>query len=145
MDSKVQDKACELLRKLATSSENVDKIILAGGVEMIASAMSKHVDKSVLQAEACATIAAMAWLDASVAVKIAHMGVVQRIIQCMEDFPVNAKVQQMGCGAFRALSYEGSDIVFINNVYGIAAVLNSIKRNPRKLSVHKEACCKFFW
>lgn len=143
-DFKVQDKACELLRKLATSPENVDKIILAGGVEMVSSAMSRHADKVILQAEACATISSLAWVDSSVAVKVAHLGVAQKILHCMEEFPTNAKVQQMGCGAFRALSYDGSDIVRINNGYGITATLNSIKRNPRKLAVQKEACCKCF-
>mmetsp|Transcript_32058 Transcript_32058/g.96049 ORF Transcript_32058/g.96049 Transcript_32058/m.96049 type:complete len:764 (-) Transcript_32058:944-3235(-) len=142
MDSKVQDKACAQIRKLATSSSSCDKIVLAGGVEMISNAMTHHPDKAVLQAEAFAAIAQLAWINPQVAIKLAHVGVVQKIIHSMEEFPTNAKVQEMGCGAFRALSYEGSNIVVINNAYGITATLNSIKRNPRKLAVQKEAAGK---
>ena len=142
-DSKTQDKACELLRKLATSPDSVGKLVLLGCVEFLNEIMTRHVDKSIVQAEACAAIAEMAWVEPIMAVKIAHVGLVQRIIHCMDVFPVHSKVQQMGCGAFRALSYDGSKIVVINNTYGLAPALKAIKRNPRKLAVQKEACCKF--
>ena len=141
-DSKIQDKACELLRKLATSPDSVGKLVLLGCVEFLNDVMSRHIDKSIVQAEACAAIAEIAWVEPIMALKIAHVGLVQRIIHCMDVFPVHSKVQQMGCGAFRALSYDGSKIVVINNTYGLAPALKAIKKNPRKLAVQKEACCK---
>eukprot|EP00339_Tiarina_fusa_P009827 CAMPEP_0117004594 /NCGR_PEP_ID=MMETSP0472-20121206/5506_1 /TAXON_ID=693140 ORGANISM="Tiarina fusus, Strain LIS" /NCGR_SAMPLE_ID=MMETSP0472 /ASSEMBLY_ACC=CAM_ASM_000603 /LENGTH=457 /DNA_ID=CAMNT_0004705583 /DNA_START=16 /DNA_END=1386 /DNA_ORIENTATION=+ len=141
-DSKVQDKACEHLRKLATSKDNNDKIILAGGIEMIANAMTQHPDKTIVQAEACATIAGMAWIDPSIATKLAHLGILERISSCMERLAKtnNTKVQQMGCGAFRALSYIDSNVPLIMDAGGLIAVLNSMKRNPKKLMVQQEGC-----
>ena len=148
MDSKVQDKACEQLRKLVTPSlspsECCVKIILAGGIELISKAMSQHPDKSILQAEASATISELVWAKPELAIKLAHMGIVQQIIRGMESFPVHPKVKHFGCSAFRSLSDEVSNIVVINNGYGITATLNSIKRNPKKLGVQKEACSKYY-
>ena len=142
-DSKVQDKACENLRKFTTSKANIAKIILAGGVEMIAEAMKNHPDKTIVQAEACATIAGIAWVDPSVATKLSHMGVISLIVSCMDRLQNHAKLQQMGCGAFRALSYLDTNVGLIINAGGLSAVLDSMNRNPRKLLVQREGCCKF--
>ena len=105
-NSKAQDKACEFLRKYMTSPEAIKKMILFGGVEMICNAMKDHPDKSIVQAEACCTLAEMIWVDPTISTKLAHEGAINLIATCMDRFGNNVKVQQMGCGVFRALSYD---------------------------------------
>ena len=143
-DSKVQDKAIEHLRKFATSSEDIDKIILAGGIEMMARAMQQHPDKSIVQAEACCTVGEMAWIQPQLANKLAHSGILNFIVSAMDHHRNNMKVQQMGCGAFRALSYDGANVQVIHDADGPAAVLKAMKNNPNKLLVQREGCCKYF-
>jgi hypothetical protein len=45
-ESKIQDLACEKLRGLSVDEENVDKIVLLGGLRMVAAAMKEHPDKT---------------------------------------------------------------------------------------------------
>lgn len=143
-DSKVQDRAIEHLRKFVTSSEDIDKVILAGGIEMMASAMQQHPDKSIVQAEACCTVGEMAWIEPQLATKLAHSGILNLIVSAMDQHHNNTKLQQMGCGAFRALSYDAANVQVINNADGPAAVLKAMKNNPKKLLVQREGCCKQF-
>ena len=139
-DSKACDKACEHLRKHLSSTENLEKIILWRGIEMICDAMREHPEKTIVQAEACCTLAEMIWLDPTISTKLAHEGAIELIATCMNRFTTNLKVQQMGCGAFRALTYDEASVPFIRDADGLAAVLSSMKNNPNKLLVQREAC-----
>jgi len=139
-DSKACDKACEHLRKHLSTTDNLEKIILWRGIEMICDAMREHPDKTIVQAEACCTLAEMIWLDPTIATKLAHEGAIELIATCMNRFATNLKVQQMGCGAFRALTYDETSVHFISDADGLAAVLSSMKNNPTKLLVQREAC-----
>lgn len=139
-DSKACDKACEHLRKHLSSTDNLEKIILWRGVEMICDAMREHPEKTIVQAEACCTLAEMIWLDPTISTKLAHEGAIELIATCMNRFTTNLKVQQMGCGAFRALTYDEASVPFIKDADGLAAVLSSMKNNPNKLLVQREAC-----
>ena len=136
---KAQDKACELLRKYTTSPANVKKVVLFGGVEMICSAMREHNDKSILQAEACCTLAEMLWVYPGVSLKLSHAGANDLIIVAMNRHTTNIKVQQMGCGAFRALSYDSASIGHITDAAS-SAVISSMERNPTKPAILKEGC-----
>jgi len=139
-DSKACDKACEFLRKHLSSSDSLEKIILWRGIEMICDAMREHPDKTIVQAEACCTLAEIIWLDPTVSTKLAHEGAIELIATCMNRFTTNTKVQQMGCGAFRALTYDEASVPFIRDADGLTAVLSSMKNNPTKLLVQREAC-----
>jgi len=82
----------------------------------------------------------MIWLDPAISTKLAHEGAIELIAICMGRFTTNLKVQQMGCGAFRALTYDKTSVPFIKDADGLAAVLSSMKNNPTKLLVQREAC-----
>ena len=139
-DCKACDKACEHLRKHLSSTDNLEKIILWRGIEMICDAMREHPEKTIVQAEACCTLAEMIWLDPTISTKLAHEGAIELIATCMNRFTTNLKVQQMGCGAFRALTYDEASVPFIKDADGLATVLSSMKANPSKLLVQREAC-----
>ena len=138
-NSKTQDKAIELLRKHIATAENVKKVLLFGGVEMICKAMIEHPDKTVVQAEACCTLAEILWVYPRVSTKLVHAGAIDLIISAMNRLNHNPKVQQMGCAAFRALSYDGESVKDITES-AISAVILSMERNPNKLAVQKEGC-----
>jgi hypothetical protein len=142
-DSKAVDKACEQLRKCLKSAESVKTAILFGGVEMICNAMRDHLEKSILQAEACCTLAEMLWLFPSISTKLAHMGAIDLIVTSIHNCPNNFKVQQMGCGALGALSYDTNSIQHIMDAGGLRAVIAAMERFPKKLAVHKEGCYFF--
>ena len=139
-DSKAVDKACEQLRKCLKSSESVKTAILFGGVEMICDAMRDHLEKSILQAEACCTLAEMLWLFPGISTKLAYMGAVNLIVKSIHNCPNNFKVQQMGCGALGALSYDTNNIQHIMDAGGLWAVITAMERFPKKHAVQKEGC-----
>lgn len=137
---KVQDKACEVLRKIVKTSDDVAKVVELGGIQMIAKAMKEHPDKSILQAEACAVVAEIVWIDSSASTNIASEGCVHFIVSAMERFKTHAKLQQMGCGAFRALSYDSKNFNYMKDAGGVNAVLLSMNRNPKRMEILTECC-----
>ena len=139
-DSKAVDKACEQLRKCLKSAESVKTAILFGGVEVICNAMRDHLEKSILQAEACCTLAEMVWLFPGISTKLAHMGAINLIVNSIHNCPNNFKVQQMGCGALGALSYDTNNIQHIMDAGGLWAVIAAMERFPKKHAVQKEGC-----
>ena len=145
LDSKIQDKACEHLRKFTDSKDYIQKIVLSGGIEMIADAMEQHPDKTIVQAEAYATLAEMVFLCPEIAAKLIHMGILDLILACMGNKKNNDKVQQMGCGVFRALSHSTDNMDIIMKSGGVSAVLSSMKENPKRLLVQREGCCKYLF
>lgn len=142
-DNKVQDKACEQLRKLIKDEkENAIKVLQMGGIEIIVDAMKAHPDKSIVQGEACATLTHLAWVypKANKNIVAAGSGCLPLVVQALKNHPNNNKVQQMGCGVFRTLSYENENHYFINSVNGIDVMLDSMYNNSNKPAVVKE-----FW
>ncbi|KAL7541581.1 hypothetical protein ACHAXR_011047 [Thalassiosira sp. AJA248-18] len=139
-DSKWQDKAFELLRFLATSADNVSKIVLLGGLRLASKAMKDHPDKSIVQAEASALLAELSWVNPSCIAAIIDEGCLQLVLSSMLCHGSHAKVQQMGCGFFRAMSYDFANHRSINSVNGIGAIIDAMKRNHKKNDILKEGC-----
>ncbi|KAL7551044.1 hypothetical protein ACHAWF_014255 [Thalassiosira exigua] len=138
-DSKIQDKACETLRRaFASNVNNVSKILLLGGLKMISLAMKGHPQKSIVQAEASALLAELTWVDPFCVAKIVNEGCLQQVLSAMKCHRSNLKVQQMGCGFFRAMSYEPVNHPYIDSVSGVGSVIDSMKQNPKKYNVLKE-------
>jgi hypothetical protein len=50
------------------------------------------------------------------------------------------KVQQMGCGFFRSISYEFANHQCIENVNGVGEIIDAMSRNSKKQLVMKEGC-----
>ena len=140
-DNKIQDKACEQLRKIIDGKESAEKIIHLGGLSMIAEAMKAHNDKAVVQAEACATLTELLWKYPESSKNIVDAGCLSLVVQALKTHRNNSKtkLQQMGCGVFRTMSYENELHYFINRVNGFEAVLDSISHSPNKVAVLKEA------
>ena len=139
-DSKVQDKACEVLRKWATSDENASKIILLGGLKMISKAMRDHPDNSIVQAEASALLAELIWVNPPCIAEIIAEGSLSLVMISMKRHENHHKVQQMGCGFFRAMSYDFANHPIIDSVNGAGAIIDSMKRNSKQYGVLKEGC-----
>jgi hypothetical protein len=139
-DSKVQDKACEMLRKWATSDDIASKIISLGGLKMVSKAMRDHPEKSIVQAEASALLAELVWFNPPCITEIIAEGFLSLVLTSMKSHDTHAKVQQMGCGFFRAMSYDFANHPDIDGVNGVGAIIDSMKRNPKKYDVLKEGC-----
>jgi len=102
--------------------------------------MRDHLDKGILQAEACCTLAEMLWVFPDISTKLAHMGAIDLIITSIHSFPNHLKVQQMGCGALGALSYDENIIQQLTDAGGLRVVIAAMERFPKKLAVQKEGC-----
>ena len=139
-DFKAQDKACEHLRAQATSPANVNKIIELKGLTMVAHATCEHYEKSIVQAEACALLAEMIWVSPASARNIIDDGFLKIVIESMKRHQKHLKVQQMSVGLMRALSYDFANHDAILSVDGVNQVIESMKRNPKKLDVMREGC-----
>jgi hypothetical protein len=141
-DNKIQDKACEHLRKAVKEDpENVIRALQLGAVEMVADAMRAHPDKSVVVGEACATLSHFAFFYPKACKNIvdASHGCLPLVVQALKTHSHHPKVQQMGCGVFRALSYENEFHYFINGVGGFELVLDSMNNNSNKPTIMREA------
>jgi hypothetical protein len=141
-DNKTQDKACEHLRKAV--KEDPEKVIRAlqlGAIEMIAEAMKAHPDKSVVQGEACATLSHFAFYYPKACKNIvdASHGCLPLVVQALKNHAHHPKVQQMGCGVFRTLSYDNENHYFVNGVRGFEVILDSMNNNSNKPNIMKEA------
>jgi len=136
-----QDEACELLRFMATSKENVAKIVLLGGLKMVSKAMKKHPQKSITQAVASALLAELTWVSQCCIAAIIEEGCLQLVVNSLQLHSDHLKVQQMGCGFFRAMSYDFENHQSINRANGVGAIIDSMSRNSKKdKGILKEAC-----
>ena len=137
---KIQDKACEKLRKMVASVDIVSQIIHLGGLKMVSKAMRDHLDKTIVQAEASALLAELVWVNPPCITDIIAEGCLSLVLISMKRHDTNPKVQQMGCGFFRAMSYDFANHPIINSVNGVGAVIDSMKRNSKQYDVLKEGC-----
>ena len=139
-DCKVQDKACEVLRVFCTSADNVAKIVLLGGLKMVSTAMAIHPDKTIVNAEASALLTELVWVNPPCSVAIVDEGCLDLVLSSMERHGIHLKLQQMACGFFRALSYDFANHQVIDNVNGVSAIIDAMKRNSNKYDILKEGC-----
>ena len=134
----VQDYTCAALRKYIVNEVLVSYIVRLGGIRMLANAMSNHPDRPIILAQAMRTLADIAWVNPSFGSKIVKEGCLKLIIASMDRHGTYSKVQQMGCGLFLALSYELECCHAMLKSNAIMAVVESMRRNPKKLNVLKE-------
>ncbi|KAL3789146.1 hypothetical protein HJC23_012235 [Cyclotella cryptica] len=139
-DHKVQDKACEQLRKFIEDDESAEKVIQMGAIEMIAAAMKGHPDKAIVQGEGCATLSDLIWKYPRCSRKIFEAGCLSLVVEALKVHTTHVKLQQMGCGLFRALSYENENHNFIKSVNGLEVLLDSMSHNAKRNVVVKEVC-----
>jgi len=139
-DAKKQDLACEGLRKYARDPESAAKVFQLGGLDTIVRAMKAHPDKALVQAEAIGTLADLVWVDsANNGKQVIDEGCVDLVSAAMERLGTHPIVNKLGCGFFRTLSYDADTAKQVQGS-GTAAVVASMKRNPRKMEVLREAC-----
>lgn len=146
--AQLQDHSCAALRRLVFAADDEPHAAVGaarlGGVRMLANAMRRHPERPVLQAEALCTLSEIVWL-------CPHLGIetidndeddggscLDLAIAAMERHTVHAKVQQMGCGYFRAVSYDAKCCARLKKSSAVATVADSIRRNPRKVDVVME-------
>ena len=139
-NAKTQDLACEALRNLANDPDDVSKIIRLGGLKMVAKAMKDHPDKTIVQAEASALLSQLAWVDPACSAAIITEGLHHLVLSSMRRHVNHLKVQQMGCGFFRSLSYDFANHECIENVNGVVEIIDAMKRNAKKKLVMIEGC-----
>ena len=139
-DSKVQDKACEKLRSLAVTADNVLQIISLGGLKMLTKAMRDHPDKTIVQAEASALLTELVWVNPQCIKEVNTEGCLQLVLASMQQHETHVRVQKMGCGFLRAVSYDFEYHRSIDNWSGVSAIIHSMKRNRKKYDILIEGC-----
>jgi len=135
--ARLQDYSCEALRKHLTTEESTTKVVQLGGIRMLSNSMQHHPDRPIIQAEAMCTLAEVAWRCPQIGMETIRGGCLELAMVAMERHAVHSKVQQMGCGFFRALSYDAKCCTKLKSK-AVSAVVDSIRRNPRKVKVHME-------
>lgn len=139
-DYKLQAAVCEHLRYLVTSIKNCSTIVKLGGLKMIHISMNQHPRKTKFQNEAITLLLDLIAVNPSVIASICTEGLIDILIEALYSNGQNIKVQQPCIGIFRAISYDFSKHSDIQNVKGIEAIIESMKRNPKKCSILKEGC-----
>jgi hypothetical protein len=139
-DYKLQAAVCEHLRYLVTSIKNCSTIVKLGGLKMIHISMNQHPRKTKLQNEAITLLLDLIAVNPSVITSICTEGLLDLLIESMYSNGHNFKVQQHCIGIFRAISYDFGKHSDIQNVKGIEAIIESMKRSPKKCSILKEGC-----
>lgn len=139
-DYKLQAAVCEHLRYLVTSIKNCSTIVKLGGLKMIHISMNQHPRKTKFQNEAITLLLDLIAVNPSVITSICTEGLFDLLIESMYSNGHNFKVQQPCIGIFRVISYDFGKHSDIQNVKGIEAIIESMKRNPKKCSILKEGC-----
>ncbi len=139
-DYKLQAAVCEHLRYLVTSIKNCSTIVKLGGLKMIHISMNQHPRKTKFQNEAITLLLDLIAVNPSVITSICTEGLFDLLIESMYSNGHNFKVQQPCIGIFRVISYDFGKHGDIQNVKGIEAIIESMKRNPKKCSILKEGC-----
>ncbi len=134
-DVKVQGKMFAKLRKLISSRNEATAISHFGGIGMLSNAMTNHKEKSLIQAEAIATLAELAWADPSLCCETVKAGCISLVLAAMEKHHAYAKLQQMAIGYFRSLSYDAKCCQSMNKFKTVDAVIRSMYKNPKKFGI----------
>ena len=110
-DAQTQDDRCILLRSYIKTEASAVAIVRMNGIQMLSKTLI------IQRGTSC--------LDLTLAALVRH--------------PVDAMVQQMACGLFRALSYNRDCCAKLNSKRVVLAVVDSIRRNTEELDVVMEA------
>jgi hypothetical protein len=112
------------------------------GIQMLSKTLQLHPDQPTSLAEAISTLAEIVWASP----KKGGAAIIQRGTSCLDltlaalvRHPVDAMVQQMACGLFRALSYNRDCCAKLNSKRVVLAVVDSIRRNTEEPDVVMEA------
>lgn len=92
-DAKVQRTTFAKLRKLIESEDEAAAIVNCGGIGMLSNAMIIHSEKPLVQAEAVATLAELAWADSSLCGKTVKAGCISIVLAAMERHYAHATLQ----------------------------------------------------
>jgi hypothetical protein len=93
-----------------------------------------------VQAEASALLSQLAWVDPACSAAIIAEGLHHLVLSSMKRHVNHLKVQQMGCGFFRSLSYDFANHECIENVNGVVEIIDAMKRNAKKEMIMKQGC-----
>jgi len=137
---KLQTNACEHLRYLVTSIKNCSTIVKLGVLKMIHISVNQHPRKTVFVAEAINLLLDLISVNPSVIASIVQEGLLDLVIESMYSNGHNSRVQQPSLGIFRAMSYDFTKHSDIQNVKGVEAVIESMKRMPKKCAILKDVC-----
>ncbi|KAL7500795.1 hypothetical protein ACHAWT_009748 [Skeletonema menzelii] len=137
---KLQNTACEHLRCLVTSIKTCSTLVKLGGLKMIHISVNQHPRKTAFVAEAMNLLIDLISANPSVSTTIVQEGLLDLVIESMYSNAHNLRVQQASLGIFRALSYDFAKHSDIQNVKGVEGVVESMKRNPKKFDIMKDAC-----
>lgn len=141
-DSQTQDDSFILLRSFIKTEASAVAIVRMNGIQMLSKTLRLHPDQPTSLAEAISTLAEIAWASP----KKGGEAIIQCGTSCLDltlaalvRHPVDAMVQQMACGLFRALSYNPDCCAELNSKRVVSAVVDSIRRNTEELDLVMEA------
>eukprot|EP00956_Cyclotella_meneghiniana_P001178 scaffold1327_cov65-Cyclotella_meneghiniana.AAC.17 len=138
-DAKVQLQSIVELQSFIDGPNLSSAVVRAGGIEMLSNAMQNHINVAFIQHESIKAMTEIMWYNQSLGVDLVDEGCLQLTISAMNCHRTHAEIQQIGCELFRALSYDSAccDAMFEYDI--VSTVMSSMRRNPKKLDVLKEA------
>jgi hypothetical protein len=139
---RLQATSCISLRKYITNEGTTSNLGRLGGIRMLLNSMQCHLDRPNIQAEAMCTLSEIH----RVCPQLVDMEMTRRSSGCldlailaMERHPTHAKVQLMACKMLRTISQDNTKCCSkLKSKKVVTAVVDSIRRNPRKLDVVAE-------
>jgi hypothetical protein len=139
-NARIQATSCISLREYITTEDVAATVGRLGGIRMLLNSLRNHLDRPNIQAEAMCTLAEIYRVCPRLnKLETMHRGgCLDLAILAMERHPYHAKVQQMACRIFRALSHDTKCCSKLKSKKVVSAVVDSIRRNPKKRDVMEE-------
>ncbi len=139
-NARIQTTSCIALRNYLISECFTSTVARLGGIRMLLNSLRCHLDRPNIQAEAICTLTEIhrecpRLIDGEM---IRWGGCLDLAKLAMERHPFHAKVQLMACRMFRALSHDANCCSKLKSKKVVSAVVDSIRRNPRKRDVTVE-------
>ena len=134
-----QEKYLDEVQQLVDGPVTTESVVKAGGMEIIAGAMTNHPKVSSIQAKSISTMTEIVWYSQSLGIDLVNHACLDLTIAAMENHGVLAEVQLLGCELFRALSYDSECCNAMLEADVITFVAASMKRNANEVEVLKEA------
>lgn len=138
--SRVLERGCARLTKLAKEKDNMQEITDAGGIEIILDAVKRCPDDTGLISQAFSALGNLAALDSANKQKIAHLSGIETIISAMLAHSYDPVLQERACGLLFNLSFDHQNKELIAEHHGLEAIIDAMKHFPAYSNLQHNAC-----
>ena len=139
-DGKLVGSSIEALRtKWLYSVTAAATVVQLGGVTLCSTALSTHLSRSMIQAEAMCTLAEIAWACPNLGFQTVTEGCLDLVVSGMSAHTEDETVQLHGLSYLRALSYDPASCKKLSKGPVLLCAVDAIRNNHEKSSVCVEA------